>query len=94
MFTLRPSYFFTNWGPQLFGVIAIMQMFSSTSWDLISGSWIKCMFFHVVMFLFAAFGYCGKAGIIIGFIEVFAAFMCLIMAGMRAGGATYPRWNY
>ena len=46
------------------------------------------------MFLLAAFGYCGKAGIIIGFLEVFAAFMCLIMAGMRAGGATYPRWNY
>jgi len=94
IFTLRPSYFFTNWVPQLFGVIAIMQMFYSTSWDFVSGSWIKCMFFHIVMFLFAAFGYCGKAGIIIGFIEVFAAFMCLVMIFMKNAGNTYPMWNY
>ena len=71
-----------------------MQMFHSTSWDLVSGSWAKCMLFHVVMFLFAAFGYCGKAGIIIGFVQVFAAFMCAIMAIMKSGGNTYVMLNY
>ena len=95
VFTLRPSYFFANWTPMLFGLLAIMQMFNSTSWSLISGGWLRCMFFHIVMFLFAAFGYCGKAGIIIGFIQVFAAFMCLIMCFVNRGGAnTYISWNY
>eukprot|EP00483_Globobulimina_turgida_P007292 UN07306 len=37
VFTFRPSYFFTNWTPMLFGLIAMMQMFCSTSWDFISG---------------------------------------------------------
>merc|ERR1712130_766016 len=32
VFTFAPSYFFTNWSPMLFGMIAMMQMFYSTSW--------------------------------------------------------------
>lgn len=71
----------------------MMQMFASTKWDFASGTWVRCMIWHVFLFLFAAFGYCGKAGIIIGFVQVFAAFMCAVMALMRNGGNTYPMWN-
>merc|ERR1712154_119520 len=57
VFTFAPSLFFTNWTPILFGVIAMMQMFYSTSWSFVSGSWFRCMLFHVVMILFAALPY-------------------------------------
>eukprot|EP01084_Bolivina_argentea_P177123 306373_1 len=85
VFTFAPTLFFENWTPVLFALLAMMQMFVSTSWDIISGSWVRCMLFHLIMCLFAAFPYTGKAGIVVGFIEAIAGFFCLICALMRAG---------
>ena len=79
----------------LFGIIAVMQLFVSTNWSFVSGSWLRCLLFHLAMILFAALPYCGKAGIVIGFMQVFTAFICLVMCFVdRGGGATYLQLSF
>ena len=78
MFSFRPSVFVFIWTPLVFGLIACAQLFASGKWWFICGNMLKGCLFHITMALFACFGYSGKVGIIVGFIESLAALLCLI----------------
>ena len=90
VFSLVPDIFVDNWTPLIFGILAICQCIAGWQSDWISGSMLKCLLFHIVMMLFACFGYAGQAGIVIGFFEAFAGFMILVAIIMRSAGDTYP----
>ena len=51
---------------------------------------LKTLLFHVVMMLFACFGYSGQAGIIVGFIQALAGLLILIALLMKLPGYAYP----
>eukprot|EP01084_Bolivina_argentea_P228350 385685_1 len=90
VFSLVPDVFADNWTPLIFGLMAIFQCIGGMQSDWISGSLLKCLIFHIIMMLFACFGYAGQAGIVIGFIEAFAGLLILIGMLMRMDGYAYP----
>ena len=90
VFSLVPDIFIDNWTPLIFGIIAVLQCIGGFQSDWISGSLLKVLIFHIVMMLFACFGYSGQAGIIVGFIQALAGFLVLIAMFMKVGGYAYP----
>eukprot|EP01083_Nonionella_stella_P032499 88963_1 len=93
VFSLVPDVFMDNWTPLIFGLIAVAQCIAGMQSDWISGSLLKALLFHIVMMLFACFGYAGQAGIVIGFIQAFAGFLILVAMIMSLGGYAYPTFN-
>ena len=90
VFTLVPDFFVDNWTPLIFGIIAVFQCLGGFQSDWVSGSMLKALLFNVVMMLFAAFGYAGQAGIIVGFIQALAGLLILIALLMKIPGYAYP----
>jgi len=75
-FTFVLDPFFDNWTPIVFGLLACFQLFTKMRWHVVSGRWLHCMLFHLILALFCCFGYAGQAGIIIGFLVSLTGFMC------------------
>lgn len=90
VFTFEPNLFADHWTPFVFGLLAIAQCFGGVNWSVIAGNYMRCMLFHVVMMLFACFGYSGQAGVVIGFIHAITGFFLLLGVITRSGGKPYP----
>ena len=95
VFTFVPDTFCDIWQPVVFAVITCCQLFLSGKWNFICGNMLKGMLFHIIMALFACFGYAGKGGIVVGFIESAASFLCFICVCLRQGDADpWPTLNF
>jgi len=79
MFTLAPTVLLDIWTPFVFGVIATMTQLTSNRWEKTCSSWTRVLLFHLVMALFANFGYAGCLGVLIGFISIVVASIAFIL---------------
>jgi len=67
VFNLTPNYLLDIWCPLFFSVLAFLQHFQGSKWDVISGSWFRAFGFVMFWMLFGVFGYAANWGIFSGF---------------------------
>jgi len=88
-FTFTLDDFADNWTPIVLGALACLQLIYKTRWEVVSGTWLRCLLFHIVMMLVCCFGYSGQAGIVVGFVVAFTGLLCLICALCRDESTCY-----
>jgi len=90
LFSLSPSQFIPNFTPLFFGVIGLAATLSSDNYfPWLFASYSRIMWWHLVVSVFANFGYIGKFGIMTGFISAIVAFLALLMVLCGYGGTYY-----
>jgi len=80
VFNLTPNYLLDIWAPLFFSVLAFLQHFQGSKWDVISGSWFRAFCFVMFWMLFGVFGYAANWGIFSGFFGLcWVDLLCLIL---------------
>jgi len=67
VFNLTPDYLLDIWAPLFFSVLAFLQHFKGSKWEIISGSWFRAFCFIMFWMLFGVFGYAANWGVFSGF---------------------------
>jgi len=70
VFTLEPESLIEIWCPLFMSILAFVQHFEGSKWDLISGSWFRAFLFTLFWNLFGVFGYAANWGVVMGFYGV------------------------
>jgi len=70
VFNLGPEQFVDIWCPLFLSMLAFIQHFEGSKWDLISGSWLRTFLFILFWNLFGVFGYAANWGVFMGFVGV------------------------
>jgi len=70
VFTLEPENLIAIWCPLFMSILAFIQHFEGSKWDLISGSWFRAFLFTLFWNLFGVFGYAANWGVVMGFYGV------------------------
>jgi len=70
VFTLEPEKVVSIWCPMFMSILAFIQHFEGSKWDLISGSWFRAFLFTLFWNLFGVFGYAANWGVVMGFYGV------------------------
>jgi len=70
VFTLEPENLIAIWCPLFMSILALIQHFEGSKWDLISGSWFRAFLFTLFWNLFGVFGYAANWGVVMGFYGV------------------------
>merc|ERR1719210_705935 len=99
LFTLRPNVLFDVWTPLLFGILGTsihvhnLRFCFFFEW-LLPRSYVQYAFFMLTTALIADFGYCGKAGVIVGAVSVVSFVLCIIvrLTGESAIKVLQTKW--
>lgn len=83
LFTLRPEVFLDVWTPILIGTMGSSIHVSSMRFNflfewLLPINYVQYALFMLVSALFAAVGYCGQLGVVVGVFCIVSAFMCIL----------------
>ncbi|ETO13761.1 hypothetical protein RFI_23608 [Reticulomyxa filosa] len=63
VFSLEPEIFVNIWTPFAFAFLAFSQNFHGYKWDLLTGSWMKCLIFILFWNIFGVIGYAANWGV-------------------------------